>query len=122
MIRRLEHSWINPPVDAQNIFKRLLNDFKLYIDLSLLLLYIIPSGILSDAQLDRLKDTSHFCESNSTKITKLLQYIVLKGEKGLRILLTSLKSSGESAPHPGHTYLAKRLEWELSGMYIHVCK
>ena len=117
MSRRIEQLWINPPSDVPNIARRLQDAFQQFIDLILLLRYIVPSGILSDGQLDRLQDTSHFCESNVTKITHLLQYIVPHGEKGLRILLNSLKSSGESAPHPGHTYLAKRLEWELSGTY-----
>ena len=121
MLKYRQYNWIDPPLNATNIIKRLEPDCRQYLDLKELLRHLTQSGILNQDQLDRLQDTSHLAATRGEKVTHLLQYIIPHGEKGLRILKKALRDSGELAPHPGHTHVAKRLEFELSGEQYIMC-
>ena len=89
---------------------------KLDIDFDLLFKHVVADTLLTLDERDQLGNKGHFALSDKEKTTKLLQYIIPHGERGLRVLIAALKASGDSAPHLGHTHWAEQLQAELDGM------
>ena len=108
MNRYRTQSWSYPPVNVVSIFEKHEETFARDIDILLLLPHI---PLLSWDEVNQLKDKAHSAPNGSEKTTKFLQYLTLRGEKGLRELISALKKT----QHHQHIRLAKELEWELSG-------
>ena len=120
-MKRRHYDWISPPADVSHILQKhgegLIDD----VDICSLLPHIIKERLLTRDERYKLGDTTRFALGPREKVTQLLKYTVPHGERGLRLLVTALRNSGESAPHPGHTHWASILEAELNcRKYIHV--
>ena len=115
MKRRRSYQCSSPYVDVAGILWKHEQDMKLHIDFDLLFRYVAADTILTVDQLDQLGDKGRFAPSDREKTTKLLQFIIPHGERGLRVLTAALKASGDSAPHLGHLYWAEQLQTELDG-------
>ena len=89
---------------------------KLDIDFDLLLRYVATDKLLTLDELDQLGNKGRFASSDKEKTTRLFQFIIPHGERGLRVLIAALKESGEYAPHLGHSHWAEQLQTELDGM------
>lgn len=106
--------WISPPVTGcvPQIFRKYEEAIKRDTNFETLFSQIKLHGIVTYDQTNLLANKGQSALSDSVKIVKLLQYVSYHGERGWKVLIASLKASGESAHH---TRLAKRLEWELIG-------
>ena len=116
MKRRRSYQCSSPHVDVAEILCKHEADMKLHTDFDLLLRHIMAADtLLTLDELDQLGNKGHFASSDKEKTTRLFQFIIPHGERGLRVLIAALKDSGESAPHLGHSHWAEQLQAELDG-------
>ena len=83
------------------------------IDLPDLLIYLIPEGLLTSDDIEKLKIAPHPHYTRSDAIYDLAHLIERKGENGLVKFISALRKSTSAGNQPGHQELLQLLEDDL---------